>query len=102
GQATNATFWGDTNGAAEGTIFQSVSGESVGLTPKTLPFVAAFRKKFGKAPSYAGFTAYDQVYYIADATRRAKSTDPDKLVEALEKTDWVGTIGREQFFGKDD
>jgi len=29
-------------------------------------------------------------------------TDADKLVEALEKTDWKATIGRIQFYGKDD
>jgi branched-chain amino acid transport system substrate-binding protein len=39
---------------------------------------------------------------IADAVRRAGSTDADKMVEALEKTDWEGTIGRVQFYGKDD
>ena len=27
--------------------------------------------------------------------------DPDKLVDAMEKTDYVGTIGRVQFYGKD-
>ena len=52
-------------------------------------------------PSYCGYTAYDEVYYIADAIHRAGSTDSDKLVDALEKTDWVGTIGRVQFLGKD-
>ncbi len=46
--------------------------------------------------------AYDQVYYAADAVKRAGSTEADKLVEALEKTDWVGTVGRTQFYGKDD
>src|ERR1035437_187405 len=40
--------------------------------------------------------------YIADAVKRAGSTDADKLVDALEKTDWEGTIGRIQFYGKDD
>ena len=34
--------------------------------------------------------------------KRAGSTDADKLVAALEKTDWEGTIGRVQFYGKDD
>jgi branched-chain amino acid transport system substrate-binding protein len=42
------------------------------------------------------------VYYIVDAIKRAGSTDPDKLVTALEATDYVGTIGRIQFYGKDD
>ncbi len=100
-QATNSSFWNDTNGATEGVLYQAVSGPGVAVTPKTLPFVAAFQKRFGNLPSYCGYTAYDEVYYIADAIKRAGSDDPDKLVAALEKTDWVGTIGRIQFKGKD-
>jgi branched-chain amino acid transport system substrate-binding protein len=100
-QATNSTFWNDTNGATEGVLYQAVSGPGVAVTPKTLPFVAAFQKRFGNLPSYCGYTAYDEVYYIADAIKRAGSTNPDKLVAALEKTDWVGTIGRIQFKGRD-
>ena len=100
-QATNSSFWNDTNGATEGVLYQAVSGPGVAVTPKTLPFVAAFNKRFGNNPSYCGYTAYDEVYYIADAIKRAGSTDPDKLVDALEKTDYVGTIGRVQFKGKD-
>jgi len=100
-QATNSTFWKDTNGATEGVLYNAVSGPGVAVTPKTLPFVAAFQKRFGNFPSYCGYTAYDEVYYLADAIHRAGSTDADKLVDALEKTDWVGTIGRIQFMGKD-
>ena len=101
-QATNSTFWKDTNGATEGVLYQSVSGPGVAVTSKSVPFADAFQKKFGNFPSYAGYTAYDEVYMIADAVRRAGSTDPDKMVEALEKTDWEGTIGRIQFYGKED
>src|ERR1700735_1260773 len=93
-QATNSSFWNDTNGATEGVLYQAVSGPGVAVTPKTLPFVAAFNKRYGNFPSYCGYTAYDEVYYIADAIKRAGSTDPDKLVDALEKKDYVGTIGR--------
>jgi branched-chain amino acid transport system substrate-binding protein len=100
-QATNSSFWNDTNGATEGVLYNGVSGPDVAVTPKTLPFVAAFKAKFGNFPSYAGYTAYDEVYYIAEAIKRAGSTDSDKLVDALEKTDYVGTIGRIQFTGKD-
>ncbi|MET3907860.1 branched-chain amino acid transport system substrate-binding protein [Bradyrhizobium sp. S3.3.6] len=101
-QATNETFGKDTNQAAEGVLYQGVSGPGVAVTPKSVPFAENFKKKFGNYPSYAGYTAYDEVYYIADAVKRAGSTDADKLVEALEKTDWEGTIGRVQFYGKDD
>ncbi|WP_248883479.1 ABC transporter substrate-binding protein [Bradyrhizobium japonicum] len=101
-QATNETFGKDTNQAAEGVLYQGVSGPGVAVTPKSVPFAENFKKKFGNYPSYAGYTAYDEVYYIADAVKRAGSTDADKLVAALEKTDWEGTIGRVQFYDKDD
>jgi branched-chain amino acid transport system substrate-binding protein len=101
-QATNETFGKDTNDAAEGVLYQGVSGPNVAVTPKSVPFAEAFKKRYGNYPSYAGYTAYDEVYYIADAVKRAGSTEADKLVGALEKTDWEGTIGRVQFYGKDD
>jgi branched-chain amino acid transport system substrate-binding protein len=100
-QATNSSFWNDTNGATEGVLYQGFSGPDVAVTPKTLPFVTAFKAKYGNNPSYCGYTAYDEVYYLADAIKRAGSTDSDKLVDALEKTDYVGTVGRVQFKGKD-
>ncbi len=101
-QATNSTFGKDTNDAAEGVLYQGVSGPDVAVTPKSVPFAEGFKKKFGNFPSYAGYTSYDEVYFIADAVKRAGSTDADKMVDALEKTDWEGTIGRIQFYGKDD
>ena len=100
-QATNATFWGDTNGAAAGVLFQSISGPDVAISPKTIPFVDGYTKQFGAPPSYAGYTAYDQVFYLTDAIHRAGSDDQDKLVEALEKTDYQGVIGQTKFTGKD-
>jgi len=100
-QATNATFWNDTNGATAGVLYQAVSGPGVAVTPKTLPFVDAFTKKYGQPPSYAGYTAYDEVYYLTDAIKRAGSDDSDKLVAALEQTNWEGTIGQIRFQGRD-
>ena len=101
-QATNETFGKDTNEASDGVLYQGVSGPDVAVTPKSIPFAEGFKKKFGNYPSYAGYTSYDEVYYIADAVKRAGSTDADKLVDALEKTDWEGTIGRIQFYGRQD
>jgi branched-chain amino acid transport system substrate-binding protein len=101
-QATNSTFWKDTNGATEGVLYNAVSGPGVAVTPKTLPFVEAYQKKYGNVPAYSGYTAYDEVYMIAEAVKRAGSTDSDKLVDAMEKTDYVGTIGRVAFKPKGD
>ena len=100
-QATSSTFYKDTNGAAEGVIYQTISAPDVGVTPKTLPFVKAYEKRYNITPAYCGYTTYDEVYYIADAIKRAGSTDPDKMVDALEKTSFVGTIGKVEFYGRD-
>jgi branched-chain amino acid transport system substrate-binding protein len=101
-QATTSTFWKDTNGAAEGVITDTAAAADVALTPSTIPFTQAYVKKYGVTPAYDGYTSYDMVNVIAEAIQRAGgSTDPDKLVTALEATDHVGTIGREQFYGRD-
>jgi branched-chain amino acid transport system substrate-binding protein len=101
-QATTSTFWKDTNGAAEGVITGTAAAPDVALTPATIPFAEAYIKKFGASPAYDGYSAYDMVYVITEAIDRAGgSTDPDKLVTALEATDHVGTVGRIQFYGRD-
>ena len=101
-QATNSAFWKDTNGAAEGIIFWDLNSPNVAVTPRTIPFADAYRSRFGNYPSYCGYTTYDEVYYIADAVHRAGSLDSDRLVAALEQTDFLGTVGRVQFLPKGD
>jgi branched-chain amino acid transport system substrate-binding protein len=101
-QALSPTFWQDTNGAAEGVPSLAVATADVAVTPKTKPFAAAFKAKFGSEPAYTGYTAYDDVYMIAQAIQRAGSTDSDKMVAEMEKTNFEGTIGRIQFYGKND
>src|SRR6202012_1662826 len=96
-QATNATFWKDTNGASDGVIFNLLAAPDVAVTPKTIPFAKAYAAKYGSLPGYAAYQSYDDVFMWAEAIRRAGSTDPDKMVAAMEKTDYVGTIGRVQF-----
>ncbi len=100
-QATSSTFWKDTNGSADGVAFNMFSAADVAVTSKTIPFAQAYQKKFGVTPSYAGYTAYDEVYIFAEAIRKAGGTDPDRMVTALEATDWVGTIGRIAYLGRD-
>jgi branched-chain amino acid transport system substrate-binding protein len=100
-QATSGTFWKDTNGAASGIVTQSAAAAGAQLSPTTQPFMAEYTKRFGEPPPYTGFTTYDAVNVVAQAVKRAGSGDADKLVGALENTDYVGTIGRVQFYGKD-
>jgi branched-chain amino acid transport system substrate-binding protein len=83
-------------------ITATAAAPGVAITPKTLPFTDAYIKRFGDSPAYCGYSSYDDVYIIVDAIKRAGSTDPDKMVAALEKTDYVGTIGTVKFYGRDD
>jgi branched-chain amino acid transport system substrate-binding protein len=101
-QALSPTFWNDTNGAADGVPSLAVATPDVAVTSKTKPFAQAFKAKYGSPPAYTGYTAYDDVYIITDAIKRAGSTDPDKMVVEMEKTKYEGTIGNIEFYGKDD
>jgi branched-chain amino acid transport system substrate-binding protein len=102
-QATTSAFWKDTNGAAEGIITVTAATPDVALSPVTIPFAQAYIKKHGVTPAYVGYSAYDMVHVVAEAIERTGgSTDPDNLVTALEATDHAGTMGRIQFYGRDD
>jgi branched-chain amino acid transport system substrate-binding protein len=101
-QATTSAFWKDTNGAAEGIITVTAATPDVALSPVTIPFAQAYIKKHGVTPAYVGYSAYDMVHVVAEAIERTGgSTDPDNLVTAREATDHVGTMGRIQFYGRD-
>ena len=62
-------------------------------------FLNKFEKKYGKLPEAAAVncSAYDAVFILAEAIERAGSLDPDKLVTALEATDYRGVGGRLRF-----
>jgi len=70
--------------------------------PKTGEFVAKFTKKFGKPPEAPAVSssAYDAVFILKAAIEKAGTLDPDKIVEALEKTDHKGVTGRIKFNDK--
>ncbi len=66
---------------------------------RTVEFLSKFKKKYGSLPEAPAVnsSAYDAVYILKDAIERAGSLDPDKLVAALEKTDYKGVSGRIRF-----
>jgi branched-chain amino acid transport system substrate-binding protein len=68
----------------------------VELTPKTMPFVRAFRERFKKAPTYNAGT-YDAIMLLRTAIEQAGTTNADKLVPVLEKTSYVGASGVIEF-----
>jgi branched-chain amino acid transport system substrate-binding protein len=78
--------------------FVSSMHEKVELTDLAKYFREAYTKAFGKAPTdYKSRSIFDAVLIAADAINRAKSTEPAKLVDALEKTNLKTTRGMAKF-----
>jgi branched-chain amino acid transport system substrate-binding protein len=67
------------------------------LTPSTVAWWDKFVKLYNRPPVYTGPGAYDAVYIYAEAVKRAGTSDTDKVIKELEKTDYVGVRGRVQF-----
>lgn len=54
--------------------------------PKVQAFVKAYKDKYGKEPDGFAALGYDAMYLLADAIKRAGSSDPQKIAEALANT----------------
>ncbi len=68
------------------------------ITPWTMKFVNAYKKKWGLEPEgYGTSSSYMAVYQLKDAIEKAGSTDPDKVITALENGDIMGVYGRMRF-----
>jgi branched-chain amino acid transport system substrate-binding protein len=82
-------FWKAAAGKAQFVSTLDTYAE-VEMTPKTVPFVQAFKKRFGKAPTYNAAT-YDAIMFLKANIEQVGSLDADKLVAAMEKAEHVGT-----------
>jgi branched-chain amino acid transport system substrate-binding protein len=81
--------------AVEGTYFSThCAADSPGQTVKK--FVEVYRKRFrGKSPDAMAMLGYDSALILADAMKRAGSTDGDKVRAALAATkDFGGVSGK--------
>jgi branched-chain amino acid transport system substrate-binding protein len=72
----------------------SIAAVPAPLTEKTMPFFENFKKKTGRNPVYTAIGAYDAPFIYAEAVQRAGTTDPEKVIPQLEKTDYKGVPGR--------
>jgi branched-chain amino acid transport system substrate-binding protein len=60
---------------------------------KVQDFVNAFKAKYnGKSPDAFTALGYDTVYFLADAIKRAGSSDPTKIKDALAKTNGLQLV----------
>ena len=62
-------------------------------SPKTNQVSEEYKKRSnGKTFDTNSGYSYDAMFVIADTLERAKSTDPDAIVEALKRTNWTGGL----------
>ncbi len=66
---------------------------SVEMTPKFFPYIERFRERFGRTPLYSGVAEYDSMYTYLNAVEMAGTADPDAVIEALKKVNFVGVKG---------
>jgi branched-chain amino acid transport system substrate-binding protein len=93
-------FWKATGGKGEYMIVNLVNGGNspAKITPWTMKFVDAYKKKWGLEPEgYGTSSSYMAVYQLKDAIEKAKTTDSDAVVTALENQDLMGVYGRMRF-----
>ncbi|MDR7857498.1 ABC transporter substrate-binding protein [Tissierella sp.] len=60
--------------------------------PKVTEFVEKYKEKHNESPIPHGAQAYDTVYIIADAVKRADSSDPKALRDALRTTEGLELV----------
>ncbi len=91
-------YWKNVGDYGNLECFVSSMHEKVELTDLAKYYREAYTKAFGKAPSdYKSRSIFDGILIAADAIQRAKSTDPEKIVDALEKTNLKTTRGTAKF-----
>jgi len=98
--AAPATAWATFSGDIDGLVNFLFEPGSIPLaTPRSQHFTEAYAKAYGEAArnklsGHGPGPSYDAVFVLADAIRRAGSTQADAVVAELEKTDTQGAIGK--------
>lgn len=92
--------WANTEGAVAYWVASPANAGNApsNATPLTMKFYEAYKKRWLVEPEgYGTSSSYTAIHVLADAIRRAGSLDSDRLVAALEKTDFVGVYGKIAF-----
>lgn len=93
-----ALLYDDLKGAATGYVVTDFAAETEKVSSKTLEFYKKYRVQFNARPVFTAATTYDAVYALADALGRARTTEAEALVKALEGTRLPGVVGLIRFY----
>jgi branched-chain amino acid transport system substrate-binding protein len=67
------------------------------VEPKNQAFTKPYVERYKQAPHYAGWGVYEGIKVYADAVRRAGTTDPEKVRDALAKSTYEAILGPMRF-----
>lgn len=65
--------------------------------PKNEAFVKPYVQRFKQPPHYAGYGVYEGIQLYADAVRRAGTTDPARVRDAIAQTNFDAILGPMRF-----
>jgi len=81
----------------EGAVFSTFFAPEFTGTPQAATFVKEYTSRYNREPAAVTALGYDGYLVALDTIKRAGSLDPNKLREALVKTDFSGATGRTVF-----
>lgn len=93
-----ALLYDDLKGAATGYVVTDFAAETDKVSPKTLEFYKKYQAQFKARAVFTAATTYDAIYALADALGRARTTEAEALVKALEGTRINGVVGLIRFY----
>ncbi|WGS51777.1 branched-chain amino acid ABC transporter substrate-binding protein [Paraburkholderia sp. D15] len=80
-------------GDAAGDVYCTEGGRAIEKMNGGATFNASFKQRYGDAPQVFAPFSYEAVYVLADAMKRANSTQPDKILAVLPATNYSGLLG---------
>ena len=99
GPGSTKKHWKTTGGMCNYEVSATPIGRAK-ISSKTIPFYDRFVKRLNDYPMHTGTYTYDGMYVLKEGIERAGTIESDAVVDALEKTDYMGVMGRIVFFGK--
>lgn len=89
-------------GTATDNVVCSEAGMALSKMPGGAAFVEKYKTRFAQPIQIYAPYAYDSVYIIVDAMKRANSTNPAKILAAMPSTHYKGVIGETAFDSRGD
>ena len=98
----SSELWKIAGEASEGVVVASIFNP-LNTRPEVQCFIQNYQKKYGSLPTNWAAQGYDSVKLLAEAMKKANSSEPDRIAAVLHKLrDWPGVAGLHTFNEKGD